>query len=88
MSSQPTEFKFRVEGVEYEISDLTWDEIEEIEEQFDCAFADLDFGRAKVMRAIILALMRHTDPDAKREDLGQIRILKSMLAQNGASPEP
>lgn len=87
MSDQPG-FKFRVENTEYDISDLTWDEVEELEEQFDTSFADLDFGRSKVMRAIVLTLMRHADPKLKREDLGQIRILKSMLAQNGASPEP
>jgi hypothetical protein len=88
MSDQSaTEFKFRVEGVEYDISDLTWDEVEQIEEQFDSAFAELDFGRSKVMRAIVLALIRHTRPDATAEELGKVKILKSMVVENGAGPD-
>jgi hypothetical protein len=87
MTEQPS-ITFRVEDREFDISDLTWDEVEQIEEQFDTAFAELDFGRAKIMRVIVLTLMRHENPKARMEDLGQIKILKSMLqARNGAGPE-
>jgi hypothetical protein len=75
MAEQPG-IRFTIEGRTYDITDLTWGEVEEIEEQFDLAFSDLEFGRAKVMRAIVVRLMRHDSPDLKPEDLDGIRILK------------
>lgn len=85
--SDDTGITVSAEGEVYEIADLTWDECEELEDIYDCSFGNLDFGRLSVRRKIVWLFMRRKDPSVKLEDLGQIRILRDVLAEADAEPE-
>ena len=72
---------FQVNGKDYDITDLTGDEVEQIEEEFDCAFAELDFGRAKVRRFVLFPLLKRYDPDLTMDDMKAMKVLKDLIAQ-------
>lgn len=81
-------FSLYIEGREYDATDLTLDEVEEIEEACGgVSLEELDLGRAKVLKAIVYTLLKRDDPDVSMDRVGSIR-LKSLLqrpAVNGAA---
>ena len=80
MSEAPT-ILFEVNDVVYDITDLTGDEVEQIEEEFDCAFAELDFGRAKVRRFVLFPLLKRDKPDLSMDDMLAMKVLKDLMSQ-------
>jgi len=74
MSEDPG-FLLHIEGREYDATDLTLDEVEEIEDACgDISLENLDIGRAKVLKAIVFTLLKRDDPDVTMERVGQIRL--------------
>ncbi len=67
---------FKINGVEYDLDDITLDEMEVIEEHAGgTPFSQMNFGSAKVMKAIAYTLSRRTDPTIEMSDIGQIKLL-------------
>jgi hypothetical protein len=80
---------WKIGGVEYDLDDLTLDEMEAIEE--GCGglpFSDLNFGSAKTMKVITLTLLRRRQPDATLDDVGSIKMLDLMPADEEMPPLP
>lgn len=77
-----------VDGRPYDATDLTLNEVEEIEEACGgIALENLDFGRAKVLKAIVYTLLRRDDPDVSMERVGALK-LRGLLHEpetNGAA---
>jgi hypothetical protein len=66
---------FRIQGIDYDMDDLTLDEVEEIEERGGTTFSELQFGSAKVMKAVAFVLMRRTNPDIDYLDVGKVKVI-------------
>jgi len=68
--------KFNINEVEYDLDDLTLDEIEEIENQAGgVPFSEVNYGAAKGMKAFAYVLMRRSDPDITMEEVGKVKIV-------------
>ena len=95
---------FTINGVDYDLDDLTLDEVEQIEERAGAgAFTDMNFGGAKTMKAIAYTLMRRTSPELEWSEVGKVKLLDFMppdeevpdsgppveeAAENGSASEP
>lgn len=78
---------FNINGTAYDLDDLTLDEVEAIEELAGgAAFSELNFGSAKVMKAISYTLMRRDHPDLEFSEVGKVRML-DMLPPDEEMPE-
>ncbi len=67
---------FKINGVEYDLDDLTLDEVELIEEMAGgVPFSEVNYGSAKGMKAFAFALMRRNDPDITLDDVGKVKIV-------------
>lgn len=67
---------FKINGVEYDLDDLTLDEVEAIEDRNGgIPFSDLSFGSAKVMKSIAYALMTRNNPELAWEDVGKVKVI-------------
>jgi hypothetical protein len=69
---------FKINGVAYDMDELTLDEVEEIETNAggeDVGFGGLNFGSAKTMKAIAFTLMKRTDPALEMAAVGKVRML-------------
>lgn len=77
-----------VDGRPYDATDLTLDEVEEIEEGCGgVALEHLDLGRAKVLKQIVFTLLKRDEPDVTMERVGKLK-LRTLLrepANNGAA---
>lgn len=82
-------FMLQIEGKEYDATDLTLDEVEEIEDACGgVSLEQLDLGRAKVLKAIVYTLLKRDNPDVTMETVGKIRLktlLESTAGANGAA---
>ena len=67
---------FKINGVSYDLDDLTLDEVELIEETAGgVPFSEVNYGSAKGMKAFAFALMRRNDPNVTLEDVGKVKIV-------------
>jgi hypothetical protein len=66
---------FTINGTEYDLDDLTLDEIEEVENLADGVFSELNYGSAKVMKAMAFILLKRTTPDIQFEDVGKVKLI-------------
>lgn len=69
--------RFKVEGNEYPLADtddLTFEELEMLEDAFGMAYEDIDWRRAKSIRWLIYLSMRRGGSDVKFEDLGSVKF--------------
>ncbi len=83
--AEPDEgFVLKIKGKAYDATDLTLNEVEQIEDLCGGASLDtLDLGRAKTLKAIVYVLLRRDEPDITLEQAGNIK-LSGLL---GADPE-
>lgn len=77
-----------VDGRPYDATDLTLNEVEEIEESCGgVALEHLDLGRARVLKAIVYTLLKRDEPDVTMERVGALK-LRALLREpetNGAA---
>ncbi len=77
-------FVLKIKGKAYDATDLTLNEVEQIEDLCGGASLDtLDLGRAKTLKAIVYVLLRRDEPEITLEQAGNIK-LSGLL---GADPE-
>ena len=70
-------FTLKIEGKEYEVDDLTLDEMAQVEELAGgVPFSDLNFGAAQTMKALAYTLRRRDQPDVTMEQIGQLKMLE------------
>ncbi len=68
-------FVLRINGKPYDATDLTLNEVEQIEDLCGGVSLDnLDLGRAKTLKAIVFVLMRRDEPEITLEEAGQIKL--------------
>lgn len=80
---------FKIEGVAYDLDDMTLDEMEAIEETCGgVPFSDLSFGSAKTMKAIALTLLRRKTPEVTLDDIGRIKMIDMLPADEKEPPLP
>lgn len=66
---------FKINGVEYDLDDLTLDEVELIEETAGgVPFAEVNYGSVKGMKAFAFTLMKRDHPDITMEEVGKVKI--------------
>jgi hypothetical protein len=67
---------FKIDGITYDLDDLTLDEVEQIEEQSGgVPFSEVNYGSAKGMKAFAYVLMKRNNPDLTMEDVGRVKIV-------------
>lgn len=66
---------FKINGIEYDLDDLTLDEVESIEDLAGGSFSSIDFGSAKTMKAIAFTLMRRNRPDLMMDEVGKVKMI-------------
>ena len=67
---------FNINGTEYDLDDLTLDEMEELEELAGGQpFSELNFGSAKTMKAVAFVLIKRTQPDLDFVDVGKVKVI-------------
>lgn len=66
---------FKINGTDYDMDDLTLDEVEQIEELSGRSLSEMDFGSAKAMKAIAYTLIRRTDPTVEMADVGKVKLI-------------
>jgi hypothetical protein len=70
---------FTIAGEPYDLDDLTLDEMEQIEENAGgVSFGEMQFGSAKVMKALAFTLMLRTNPALVMADVGKVKVLDFM----------
>lgn len=88
MSQPETILRLNIDGREYDAADLTLDEVEAIEDACGgVSLEQLDFARAKVLKAIVFTLLKRDEPDVTMDRVGAIK-LRTLLrdpATNGAA---
>ena len=68
--------KFTINGVEYDLDDLTLDEMEQFEELAGgVPFSEMNYGSAKVMKAIATILLRRDNPAISAEEIGRVKLI-------------
>jgi len=68
----------KINQVEYDLDDLTLDEMERFEEIAGTSFSTADFGSARVLRAIATVLLQRTNPTITAEEIGRVRLVDMM----------
>lgn len=80
---------FKIEGVAYDLDDMTLDEMEQIEDTCGgVPFGELSFGSAKTMKAIAWTLLRRNDPAVTLESIGGIKMIDMLPADEKEPPLP
>ena len=80
---------FKIEGVSYDLDDMTLDEMELIEETCGgVPFGELNFAAAKTMKAIAWTLLRRNDPEITMEAIGGIKMIDMLPADEKEPPLP
>ncbi len=68
-------FVLKINGKEYDATDLTLNEVETIEDLCGGVSLDsLDLGRAKTLKAIVFVLLRRDEPEITLEDAGNVKL--------------
>jgi hypothetical protein len=66
---------FNIDGVEYDLDDLTLDEMEEVENLVDgTPFSEINYGSTRGMKAFSFVLMKRNKPDLTMEEVGQLKV--------------
>ena len=66
---------FNINGVTYDLDDLTLDEIEQIEDLAGgVAFSEINYGAAKGMKAFTFVLLKRSNPDVTMEEVGAVKV--------------
>lgn len=80
----------KIDGREYDTDDLTLDEVETVEDLCDSALDEIDWRRAKAIKAMVFVLKRRDNPDVTLDDIGAIRVvdLVEKDEEEGDSPPP
>lgn len=80
---------FKLNGVEYDLDDLTLDEVEEIENlNGGVAFSEVNFGSARGMKSSVYVLLKRTQPDISIDDVGSIKMIELLPATEEMPPLP
>ena len=67
---------FKINGVSYDLDDLTLDEVEMIENMAGgVPFGEVNYGSSKGMKAFAFALMRRDNPEITMEEVGKTKIV-------------
>src|SRR5262245_26343697 len=78
---------FRINGVDYDLDDLTLDEVEQIEDLNDgLPFGELRFNSAKAMKSIAFTMIRRAQPELRIEDVGSVKLI-DFLAPEEEMPD-
>jgi hypothetical protein len=76
-------FVLRINGKDYDATDLTLNEVEAIEDMCgDVSLDQLDLGRAKTLKAIVYVLLRRDDPEITLEQAGDVKLSEVIGAGN------
>lgn len=82
-------FTLRIEGKEYEVDDLTLDEMAQVEDLAGgVPFSDLNFGAAQTMKALAFTLRKRDQPDVTMEQIGQLKMLELVAGDEEMPPLP
>jgi len=66
---------FNIDGVKYDLDDLTLDEMEEVENLVDgTPFSEINYGSTKGMKAFSFVLMKRNNPELTMEEVGQLKV--------------
>lgn len=66
----------KIGGVEYDLDDLTLDEVELVEETAGgVPFSEINYGSAKGMKAFTYVLMKRSNPEITYEEVGAVKII-------------
>jgi hypothetical protein len=76
-----------IDGAEFDIGDLDLDDIEFIEDYTGSSFGDLDWTRAKTLKAVAFVVLRRQRPEFTIEDAGKIKLV-SFEAKEDKAPAP
>jgi len=66
--------KVRMQGREYDLDDLTLNELEEIEKRCDAPMEDVDFSLGKNLKVLAHVLLRRDNPKLTAEKAGQMTL--------------
>lgn len=66
---------FKIQGVAYDLDDLTLDEVEAFEEICGAEFSEANFGSSKAMKAIATVLLRRNNPTITAEEIGRVKLI-------------
>lgn len=81
--------QFRIEGVLYDLDDLTLNEMRDIEDMVDgTPFSDLNFGSSKAMIAASFVLQRRRNPAITVEQAGEVKLLEMLAPDEEMPPLP
>lgn len=73
--------EFTINEVTYDLDDLTLDEVENVEDLCGgLPFSELNFGSAKVMKAIAFTLMRRSNSELEMAEVGKVRVIDFLPA--------
>lgn len=82
---------FRIADTEYDLDDITLDEMETIEEIAGGPFSELNYGSSKAMKAFATVLLRRSNPEITPEEIGKVRLIDFVPADEEmpeSSPTP
>lgn len=68
MLEQALGARITVGGTTYDVGDLNLEDLEVLEDMAGVPFAEVDYGIAANLRTFVWLLMRHDEPDMKRDD--------------------
>lgn len=73
----------RINGREYEATDLTLNEVEEVEDLCGgISLEMLDLARAKTLKAVVYVLLKRDDPTVTLEQAGEVKF-KGLVGVKG-----
>lgn len=70
-----------IDGVTYDLDDLTLNELEQIEDITGVPFSDVNYGSAKGLKAFSFVLMRRSNPHLTMQDAGEIKVAQFIEAE-------
>jgi hypothetical protein len=79
---------WKIGDTEYDLDDLSLNEVAGIEEMFDKSISELDWGSARVMRAIVWKLQQRTQPELTLEEAGETTFIQLALGDEEMPPLP
>lgn len=65
---------FNIEGVEYDLDDLTLDEMEEVETIAGAVFGEINYASTKGLKAFCFVLMKRGNPELTMADVGKVKV--------------
>ena len=72
---------FNLNGTDYDLDDLTLDEMSEIEEHAGAVMSDINYGAAKSMKAVAYVLLKRDNLEVTWEEVGKVKVLGFMPAE-------